>query len=70
MLLVPDGVTPVTRMTLVDDFETDSGAFCQLDRPIFLAVGDRIAFDGRTLTVTRANGDSFTPAGTWGVRCR
>ncbi|WBP91312.1 hypothetical protein [Kitasatospora cathayae] len=70
MLLIADGVTPVPRMMLVDDLETDSGGFCELDSPLFLAIGDRISFDGRSLSVTRANGETFSPSGEWGIRCR
>ncbi|MER7667422.1 hypothetical protein ABTY61_03020 [Kitasatospora sp. NPDC096128] len=70
MLLIADGVTPVPRMLLVDDLETDSGGFCELDSPLFLAIGDRISFDGRSLSVTRANGETFLPSGEWGIRCR
>ncbi|MFF3075418.1 hypothetical protein, partial [Kitasatospora sp. NPDC057936] len=70
MLLLADGVTPVPRMMLVNDLETDSGGFCELNSPLFLAVGDRIAFDGRSLLVSRASGESFSPNGEWGIRCR
>ncbi|MEU6299431.1 hypothetical protein [Streptomyces erythrochromogenes] len=70
MRLITDGVTPVPRMMLVDDLETDDGRFCELDRPLFLRIGDRIDFDGRTLSVTPKGGESFSPGGAWGIRCR
>ncbi|MEV6682459.1 hypothetical protein AB0N09_37205 [Streptomyces erythrochromogenes] len=70
MRVITDGVTPVPRMMLVDDLETDDGRFCELDRPLFLEIGDRIGFDGRTLSVTRKSGKTYSPAGDWGIRCR
>ncbi|THA74384.1 hypothetical protein [Streptomyces sp. A0592] len=70
MRLITDGVTPVPRMMLVDDLETDDGRFCELDGPLFLEAGDRIAFDGRTLSVTPKSGRAFSPTGEWGIRCR
>ncbi|MER7734028.1 hypothetical protein ABTX80_24370 [Streptomyces erythrochromogenes] len=70
MRLITDGITPVPRMMLVDDLETDDGRFCELDRPLFLRIGDRIDFDGRTLSVTPKSGEAFSPSGAWGIRCR
>ncbi|MGW7025601.1 hypothetical protein OG264_36200 [Streptomyces xanthophaeus] len=70
MLLPTDGVTPVPRLVLVDDLQTDDGYFCTLSAPLFLAPGDRVRFDRSSLRVTRANGEAFAPVGTWGVRCR
>ncbi|MFF7589348.1 hypothetical protein ACFZCK_17860 [Kitasatospora purpeofusca] len=70
MLLPADRVSPVPRLTLVDDLETDGGGFCEPDSPLFLAIGDRISFDGRSLSVTRASGGTFSPSGEWGIRCR
>ncbi|UXY25587.1 hypothetical protein [Streptomyces sp. HUAS TT20] len=69
MRLITDGVTPVPRLVLVDTFETDGGHFCELADPLFLMAGDLILFDGGNLSVTRADGTTFTPAGAWGVRC-
>ncbi|MGW7135537.1 hypothetical protein [Streptomyces xanthophaeus] len=39
MLLPTDGVTPVPRLVLVDDLQTDDGYFCTLSAPLFLATG-------------------------------
>ncbi|MFJ1755157.1 hypothetical protein [Kitasatospora sp. NPDC088134] len=71
MHLVTDGVTPVPRLVMVDDLGKDDGYYCEPDRPLFLAPGDRILFDGMKmiLTVTRAGGGTFSPTGQWGVRC-
>ena len=54
---------------MVDDMESDDGHYCELDRPLFLAPGDLVGFDGSRLSVTRAGGETFSPAGAWGVRC-
>ncbi|MEU8889117.1 hypothetical protein [Streptomyces sp. NPDC048442] len=70
MRLATDGVTPVPRLLLVDELETDDGHFCELSAPLLLTPGDRISFDGGSLVVTRVNGETFEPAGTRGVRCR
>ena len=71
MRLPTDGVTPIPRLVVVDDLGMDDGYFCELESPLFLAPGDRVLFDGRgsRLVVTRAGGETFSPAGTWGVRC-
>lgn len=69
MRIATDGVTPVPRMILVGAAESDDGCHCDLDRPLFLAPGDLVSFDGRELAVTRAGGETFSPAGEWGVRC-
>ncbi|WP_406206599.1 hypothetical protein OH807_33150 [Kitasatospora sp. NBC_01560] len=69
MDLVTDGATPIPRMVIVNELETEGGAFVTPEHPLFLAVGDLVAFDGRTITVTRADGASFTPAGVSGIRC-
>ncbi|MFD0375696.1 hypothetical protein [Streptomyces sp. NPDC127112] len=42
MRLVADGITPTSRLVLVDDLETDNGHAFELASPLFLAVGDRI----------------------------
>ncbi len=44
--------------------------FCELDGPLFLGIGDRVRFDGRSLSVTLKSGETFSPTGTWGIRCR
>ncbi|MFF4342584.1 hypothetical protein ACFY00_21970 [Kitasatospora sp. NPDC001540] len=71
MRLPTDGVTPIPRLVMVDDFGEDDGYFCELTDPLFLAPGDRVRFDGMRmdLVVTRADGGILSPAGTWGVRC-
>ncbi|MEW2418399.1 hypothetical protein AB0953_32610 [Streptomyces sp. NPDC046866] len=45
MRLVADRATPTSRLVLVKDLETDDGYAFELASPIFLTVGDRIAFD-------------------------
>ncbi|MFF2073494.1 hypothetical protein ACFVXG_01915 [Kitasatospora sp. NPDC058162] len=69
--MATDGVTPVQQFVMVDDLGPDSGYFCELTDPLFLAPGDRILFDGfkSKLIVTRRSGETFSPAGKWGVRC-
>ncbi|MER5482089.1 hypothetical protein ABT024_02570 [Streptomyces sp. NPDC002812] len=69
MRLVADGITPTSRLVLVEDLETDDGHAFELANPLFLAVGDRIGFEGGRLVVVRAGGDRLTPAGGWSTRC-
>ncbi|MFD7656127.1 hypothetical protein ACFV4N_19325 [Actinosynnema sp. NPDC059797] len=56
-------------MTLVDRLETDDGYAFALDRPHFLAVGDRVVFENGDPVVLRADGERFTPAGSWSTSC-
>ncbi|MFD7631312.1 hypothetical protein ACFV7Q_35755 [Streptomyces sp. NPDC059851] len=69
MRLIADGATPIARSVLVDDLETDDGYAFELTYPLLLSAGDRIAFDGVGLVVTRADGDRLTRAGHWATRC-
>lgn len=69
MRLVVDGATPTSRLTLVKDLETDDGYAFELERPLFLAAGDRIAFEDDRLVVVRASGERLLPAGDWSTRC-
>ncbi|MCG8969069.1 hypothetical protein [Streptomyces sp. CL12-4] len=69
MRLVADGTTPTSRLVLVKDFETDDGYAFELAGPLFLAAGDRIAFESDRLVVVRASGERLSPAGDWSTRC-
>lgn len=70
MRLVADGATPISRLVLVEELETDDGYAFELARPLFLAAEDRIAFEGDRLVVVRASGERGAPAGGWSTRCR
>ncbi|MFJ9648904.1 hypothetical protein [Streptomyces sp. NPDC101206] len=69
MRLVADGATPISRLVLVKDLETDDGYAFELASPIFLTVGDRIAFEDGRLVVGRAGGERLLLAGGWSTRC-
>ncbi|KJY41855.1 hypothetical protein [Streptomyces sp. A1547] len=69
MRLVADGITPTSRLVLVEDLETDNGHAFELASPLLLAVGDRIGFEGGRLAVVRASGDRLTLVGDWSTRC-
>lgn len=69
MRVTADGATPVPRLVLVEDLETDYGHAFELASPLFLAAGDRIAFEGDVPVFVRAGGEQVTPAGTWSTRC-
>ncbi|MEU9720824.1 hypothetical protein [Streptomyces sp. NPDC047976] len=70
MRLIADGATPIPRMVLVEDLETDDGYVFEPAEPLFLAAGDRIAFEGDGLVVVRAAGGRLVPPGSWSTRCR
>ena len=70
MRLITDGATPVPRLVLLDEVETDDGYVFELDRSLFLAVGDRIGFEGGGLAVVRSDGHRVQPAGSWSTRCK
>ncbi|MFH8576682.1 hypothetical protein OHB11_38525 [Streptomyces zaomyceticus] len=70
MRLVADGATPTSRLVLVNDLETDDGYAFELTSPIFLTVGDRIAFEAGRLVVVRAGRERLLPPGDWSTRCR
>ncbi|MEU2390452.1 hypothetical protein [Streptomyces sp. NPDC007369] len=69
MRLVADGATPTSRLVLVKDLETDDGYAFELATPLFLAAGDRIAFEYGRLVVVRASGERLSLAGDWSTRC-
>ncbi|MFF7442960.1 hypothetical protein [Streptomyces sp. NPDC008122] len=69
MHLIADGVTPTSRLVLVKDLETDDGYAFELANPLFLTVGDRIAFEGDGLVIVRAGGERLSPTGDWFTRC-
>jgi hypothetical protein len=70
MRLEADGATPISRLALVKDLETDNGYAFEPASPLFLAPGDRIAFEGSGLVVVWAAGERLTPTGGWSTRCR
>ncbi|MFF4318986.1 hypothetical protein [Streptomyces sp. NPDC001568] len=70
MRLIADGATPIARLVMVNDLETEDGHAFELAEPLFLAVGDRIRFEGDALIVVRAGGgEPLTPSGGWATRC-
>ncbi|MFD8642749.1 hypothetical protein ACFV14_20910 [Streptomyces zaomyceticus] len=69
MRLIADGATPISRLVLVNDLETDDGYAFELARACFLGAGDRIAFEADGLVVLRAGGERLRPAGDWSTRC-
>ncbi|MGW3324074.1 hypothetical protein [Streptomyces virginiae] len=70
MRLIADGTTATSRAVLMNELETDDGYAFELNRPLFLAVGDRIDFEDGNLVVARASGERLRPAGSWATRCR
>lgn len=65
MRLVADGATPTSRLVLVRDLETDDEYAFELASPLFMAAGDRVAFEEDRLVVVRADGVRLSPAGDW-----
>lgn len=70
MRLIADGATPMLRLVLANELETDDGYAFELVRPLFLAAGDRISFEESELVVMRASGERVLPSGDWSTRCR
>ncbi|MER5412819.1 hypothetical protein ACFQ9Q_43310 [Streptomyces virginiae] len=70
MRLIADGTTAASRAVLMNELETDDGYAFELERPLFLAVGDRIGFEDGDLVVARASGERLRPGGSWATRCR
>ncbi|MFD6913708.1 hypothetical protein [Streptomyces virginiae] len=70
MRLTADGTTAASRAVLMNELETDDGCAFELERPLFLAVGDRIGFEDGNLVVARASGERLRPGGSWATRCR
>ncbi|MFF5486495.1 hypothetical protein ACFY7Y_25735 [Streptomyces virginiae] len=70
MRLIADGTTAASRAVLMNELQTDDGYAFELERPRFLAVGDRIGFEDGNLVVARASGERLRPAGSWATRCR
>ncbi|MFJ8439972.1 hypothetical protein [Kitasatospora griseola] len=52
-----DGVTPVSRMLLLSEFQLNSDFQVVLDRPVFVAAGDRVSYEGGAVVVTRPAGE-------------
>ncbi|WP_158943326.1 hypothetical protein [Streptomyces sp. NRRL S-378] len=69
MRLVADGATPTSRLVLVKDLETDDGYAFELANPLFLAPGDRVAFEDGGFVVVQASGVRLSPIGDWATRC-
>ncbi|KQX70128.1 hypothetical protein ASD48_40325 [Streptomyces sp. Root1310] len=69
MRLIADAATPVTRMVLINELETDDGYAFELHSPLFLAAGDRISFQDGNLVVARSSGERLRPVGSWSTRC-
>ncbi|MFI0811849.1 hypothetical protein [Streptomyces echinatus] len=69
MRLIADGTTAASRTVLLNELETDDGYAFELDSPLFLAVGDRVSFEGSNLVVARVSGERLRPAGSWSTRC-
>lgn len=57
MLVNFDGVTPMPRMLLVSDFLLRPGFQVDLDGPLLVEAGDRVAYEGRAVVVTRPTGE-------------
>ncbi|GAA1406776.1 hypothetical protein GCM10009639_54970 [Kitasatospora putterlickiae] len=70
MRLIADGTTAASRLVLVNELESDGGYAFELDSPLFLAVGDRVGFEGGHLVVARASGERLRAVGFWSTRCR
>lgn len=66
-----DGVTPVPRMLLLSEFQLHSDFQVVLDRPVFVAVGDRVSYTGGAVMVERPTGEHRRyPAGNSYWICR
>jgi len=69
MRLIADGVTPNERLVLVNELEDDNSFAFVLDQPLFLWVGDRIAFEKDALVIAHSNGRRSVRRGHWEPRC-
>ncbi|MGW7318906.1 hypothetical protein [Streptomyces sp. NPDC054865] len=70
MRLIADGTTVISRLVVVNDLETDDGHAFELADPLFLAVGDRVRFEGDGLVVVRAaGGEPLARTGDRVTRC-
>ncbi|MFF3014301.1 hypothetical protein [Streptomyces sp. NPDC057939] len=69
MRLIADGTTAITRLVVVNGLETDDEYALEFAEPLFLAVGDRIHFEGAGLVVRAADGQVSTRPGDWVTRC-
>ncbi|MET8629124.1 hypothetical protein ABZW30_36230 [Kitasatospora sp. NPDC004669] len=59
-----DGVTPVPRMLLLSEFLLHSDFRVGLDKPVFVAAGDRLSYEKGAVVVTRPTGERHRhPAG-------
>ncbi|MFE2176670.1 hypothetical protein [Kitasatospora sp. NPDC059462] len=52
-----DGVTPVPRMLLLSEFQLHSDFHVELERPVFVAAGDRVSYEVGAVVVTRSTGE-------------
>ncbi|MFE2914952.1 hypothetical protein ACFXI0_29395 [Kitasatospora indigofera] len=52
-----DGVTPVPRLLLLGGFQLRSGFHVDLDRPVFVAAGDRVSYEDGAVDVIRPSGE-------------
>ncbi|MEV8099205.1 hypothetical protein [Kitasatospora sp. NPDC085879] len=60
MLVEFDGVTPVPRLMLISEFRLRSDFHVELDRPAFVAEGDRLSIEDGHLVVTGPTGERRT----------
>jgi hypothetical protein len=67
--LIADGVTPNERLVLVNELVDDDSYAFVLDQPLFLWVGDRIAFEKNALVIAHADGRRSVRRGYWEPRC-
>ncbi|MET9617643.1 hypothetical protein [Kitasatospora indigofera] len=56
MRIDADGVTPVPRLLLIGEFQLRSGFHVDLDKPVFVAAGDRVSYEDGAVVVTRPSG--------------
>lgn len=52
-----DGITPVPRMLLLSEFVLHSDFHVGLDKPVFVAAGDRVSCEDDDVVVTRPSGE-------------
>ncbi|MGW2254981.1 hypothetical protein ACWCXH_33085 [Kitasatospora sp. NPDC001660] len=52
-----DGVTPMPRMLLLSEFSLHSDFHVGLNRPMFVAAGDRVSYEDGDIVVTRPTGE-------------
>ncbi|MCX4752445.1 hypothetical protein [Kitasatospora purpeofusca] len=52
-----DGVTPVPRLLLLSEFQLHCDFHVDLDKPVFVAAGDRVSYEDGAVVVTRPTGE-------------